>query len=86
MSYDEGDGIGSHTADEWPYVEKINFWEEYGLGGIECVDSAEEKLDAAVREHVATCVPANVVEGVEFVGDMGYGCYDNWSVLIQTLV
>ena len=69
------------AADEGAEFEDGDAGEEHPFGGVEGVDSAVEKLGSAACYHVGTCVPADVVDGVEYIGDLRDGCCDDGAVL-----
>lgn len=77
---DEDGGVRSGTADRTADLEKGNGEEEDALGVVEGVDTAEEKLEPADREHVGRPIPAHVAEGVEVIGDGGDGGGDDGAV------
>lgn len=83
---DEGDGVGRCTADDGADFEDGDHGKEHPFGAVEGVDFAEDELEGGCGEHKGAGVPADVVEGVEFICDLGDGRCDDCAVLETILV
>lgn len=70
-----------YAANERPEFEDGDAGEEDPFGRVEGVDSAVEELEGAACDHVCACVPADVVDGVKGVSDLGDSCGDDCAVL-----
>lgn len=51
------------------------------LGFVERVDTTEEELERAGREHESRSIPPDIVEGMEVVSHLWDSCCDDRSVL-----
>ena len=80
---DEGDGVGSSPADGRANFEDADGAEEDPFGVVKGIGSAGDELEGAAREHVGAGVPADVVEGVEFIGDCRDRGRDDGTVLLH---
>ena len=80
---DEGDGIGRGAADGGTDFEEADGAEKDPFGVVKGIDSAHDELEGAAGEHVGAGVPADVVEGVEFIGDCRDGGCDDGTVLLD---
>ena len=80
-SDDESGRILRDATDERPEFKDGDAGEEDPFGGVEGVDSAVKKLEGAPCDHVCACVPADIVDGVENISDLGDGCGDDCAVL-----
>ena len=83
---DECIGARSGTADgrsnlKYRYAGKV-----HRLDRVEFVDFAHEQLKAAYGEQIRASVPANVVDGVEFVCDFRDGLRYDVGILELELV
>ncbi len=77
---DERRRVGGDAADERAELEDEKGGHVGPLDGVEGVDLAVDELEAARGQQVDGHEPANVVEGVELVGDAGDGGRDDGVV------
>jgi hypothetical protein len=82
---DESGRFLRDAADERTEFADGDAGEEDQFWGVEGVDSAVEELEGAACYHVCACVPSDVADGVEDIGDLGDGCGDDCAVLRRRL-
>lgn len=75
------DRIGRRATYSRTDFEEDDGGDKDPFGGVVGIKLAEGELEGARGEHVGGAVPADVVEGVEIVGDAGDGGRDDGAVL-----
>ena len=74
---DQSDRIRCHTANERAELENADGSQEDPFDAEESVDFTELELEGTGCEKVGGRVPADIVEGMELVGNSGYGGRDD---------
>ena len=82
-SDNKGSGAWGSVAESRPGLEDHHQKKEDPFCRVQLVDAAGNGVKTGSSQHVGTTIPANIIDGIELVGDFWNGRRNNGSILLR---